>query len=304
MLNIKIELPNGFLNEEVRWDYLITSKMKEVWAVELDLICEFDRVCKKHGLKYYACGGTALGVERHKGFIPWDDDVDLTMLREDYERLISLKDEFENPYFLQHYTTDKAFIFGFAKLQNLKTTALEQVNSPSCQGIFIDIFPEDNIPDDVKLLEAQKNKLLKKLRSMQIMVNSTYNYYPEAETNSKLLFKKILHALFKNLGLFKNTGYIKAKEFEKECKKYNKFKTERVSMLGFSPDNSRFQIDRNKFENIVWRDFEFIKLPCFEDNHGYLTHFFGDYMTPVKGGSYHEGIFFDANKPYTEYTSK
>ncbi len=82
MVDLKIKLPDGFLDEEVRCDYTITHEMKKIWAVELDLLEKLLNVCKKHGIKIFASGGTLLGAIRHKGMIPWDDDIDMMMFRE------------------------------------------------------------------------------------------------------------------------------------------------------------------------------------------------------------------------------
>lgn len=300
-MNIKIDLPADFLDEEVRWDYTITPQMKKVWAVELDLICELDRVCKKYGLKYYACAGTALGVERHGGFIPWDDDVDLMMFRDDYEKLLSLKDEFKYPYFLQHQMTDRAFMYGFAKLQNIETTAIEQKQSPSYQGIFIDIFPLDNVSSDEHEIEAHEKEMKSVLRKMQMFINSTYNYYPYATNKVKLFFKKIVYFLFKYFSFFKDKGIQLAEEFDKACKKYHDKNTQSVSILAFQPLSRRYHIPRSYFENEELKDFEFIKLPVIINNKEYLERIFGDYMKPIRGGSFHEGIFFDTENSYTKY---
>ena len=123
MVNLKIDLPQGFLNAETRCDYIITEKMKEVWAVELDLLVEFDRICKKHGIKYVASGGTMLGAVRHHGYIPWDDDIDLMMTREEYEKLCSIaSSEFKHPYFFQTEDTDPGFMRYLARLRNSDIT--------------------------------------------------------------------------------------------------------------------------------------------------------------------------------------
>ena len=86
-LPIKIKLPEHFLEKEVRCGYSVTEKAKKIWAVELDLLAEFDRVCRKHDINYQIFAGTLLGAVRHEGFSPWDDDVDVCLLRGDYEKL-------------------------------------------------------------------------------------------------------------------------------------------------------------------------------------------------------------------------
>ena len=149
-MNIKLSLPSGFLEEEVRCDYTVSKEMKKVWAVELDLLSEFQRVCKLHDLKYSVCGGTLLGAIRHKGFIPWDDDIDVMMMRDEYEKLCKLADEFKHPYFFQTEETDPGSLRGHAQLRNSETTGILKrelkFKRPFNQGVFIDIFPLDNCP--------------------------------------------------------------------------------------------------------------------------------------------------------------
>ena len=87
MVELEIKLPEGFLEEEVIDGVKVDRKTKEIWAVEMDLYFQLRRVCEKYGLKYFADGGTLLGAVRHKGFIPWDDDMDFAMKRDDYEKL-------------------------------------------------------------------------------------------------------------------------------------------------------------------------------------------------------------------------
>ena len=107
MVDLKVKLPDSFFHEEVRDGYLVTAKVKELWAVQIDLLCELDRVCKKYNLKYILDFGTLLGAVRHKGFIPWDDDLDVSMLREDYDKLMEVgPTEFTHPYFLQNHDTE------------------------------------------------------------------------------------------------------------------------------------------------------------------------------------------------------
>ena len=92
----------SFLEEELRSGYLVSSKMKKIWAVQLDLLEQIKHVCSRYHLTYYADSGTLLGAVRHKGYIPWDDDIDIVMKRSDYNKLIEIAPiEFKKPYFLQ-----------------------------------------------------------------------------------------------------------------------------------------------------------------------------------------------------------
>lgn len=131
--------------------------MNELQVVMLDLFKEFKRVCRKHNLRYFLIGGSALGAIRHQGFIPWDDDLDIGMPRPDYDKLMKLTSEFKHPYFLQNHKTDWGYSLGFAKLRNSSTSFIEKTYhyQKINQGIWIDIFPIDGM---------SKNKKLKKVR--------------------------------------------------------------------------------------------------------------------------------------------
>ena len=153
MIDLKLDIPKEFLDEEERCGFHITKKQKEVWAVELDLLVELDRVCKKYNLKYCATGGTLLGAIRHKGFIPWDDDIDVMMLRDDYEKLCNIApQEFKDPYFFQTEYSDPGSLRRHAQFRNSNTTGILStefpLRKPINQGIFLDIFPQDNVIDD------------------------------------------------------------------------------------------------------------------------------------------------------------
>ena len=128
--------------------FIILLYMNDLQKRLLVILKEFARVCGKHNLRYFLNGGTCLGAIRHKGFIPWDDDVDVMMPREDYEKFLTLQYEYEGtPYFIQSWKSDPRYTYGFAKLRDSSTTFIEDFyrNHRINHGVWIDIFPLDGM---------------------------------------------------------------------------------------------------------------------------------------------------------------
>ena len=108
-----------------------------------------DRVCREHGLRYYLWAGTMLGAVRHKGFIPWDDDMDICMPRPDYEQLIShWREWLPQPYEVIATENDPTYPYPFAKIEDASTTVLERPDFKFLEGVYIDVFPIDGVPSD------------------------------------------------------------------------------------------------------------------------------------------------------------
>lgn len=126
------------------------STLRRMQMRMLDILLEVDRICKKYDLKYWLAGGTMLGAVRHKGFIPWDDDVDIEMLKEDYDKLIAiLPEELPDTMVLQYMKTDPNYFYQFAKVRDRRSRMKENVRYDTLwkeQGIFIDIFPVEKAP--------------------------------------------------------------------------------------------------------------------------------------------------------------
>lgn len=169
-------------------DYKILEQLKKI---EVEMLKEFIKICEKLNLKYYLAYGTLLGAVRHKGFIPWDDDIDIFMPRKDYE--IFLKEAqklLPEHLFLQHLGSEPNHIVSFAKIRNSNTTFIENAVSKFKinHGVFIDIFPLDFYPNDEK--EAQK--FLKKKKEYDFRINSCLDYGTTKNFNTKvkiLLYK-------------------------------------------------------------------------------------------------------------------
>lgn len=129
--------------------YHVTDKMKKIRRVQLDILAEIDAICEKHNIKYYALYGTLLGAVRHKGYIPWDDDLDIGMLRSDYERFLRVATtELPSYYSLQTVDSCEDIIRTNARVCDSRTTAIEEIYiDKKCKsGIWVDIDPIDDCP--------------------------------------------------------------------------------------------------------------------------------------------------------------
>ena len=301
MIDLNIKLPEGFLNEEVRCDHIVTTKIKEIWAVELDLLAEFQRVCEKHHIRYFASGGTLLGAVRHNGFIPWDDDLDIEMFREDYVKLCEVgPKEFKKPYVFQNEYTESGSLRGFSKLRNCQTTAIYEHEKLKCfggydKGIFIDIFPLDCILDDK---EEQRNKKKKANKWCRAYLSSLDIYFHRHESRDSSIgkVKEILRPI-----LYYPSKWTKTwlhKKYEEACSIGNETPSEKVAI--YCIFNKRTIHHRIDYENSVMMDFEFLKIPVPIQYDHWLTNAFGNWHEFVKGGSLHgeNALLYDTNKPF------
>lgn len=286
-------LPISFLEPQTICDHYVGEEQKRIWAVELDLLLEFDRVCKKHGLKYFAFGGTILGAVRHKGFIPWDDDIDVAMPMDDYLRLQTFVEEFYHPYFLQTPYSDPGSFFSFMKLRNSETTFMSRVFSAQGfnQGAFIDIFPLVECPPDQ--VKAQRAKIYPCImRCSNYMKRGCEDLLtPQQSARMKEYCTDDPLAEYDTIiQEFTNPAY-------KGCGYYTH------ASLFFNYDEYHIW-DTKLWEGVVDREFEITRVPLPIGWDEILTEYYGDYMTfppPDKRVSLHSDMIIDMNKPYTAY---
>ncbi len=292
-----------FFREEIRSDYLVTSEYKKLWAVELDLIQELDQFCKTVGIRYFAEGGTLLGAARHQGFIPWDDDIDLIMLWEDYEVLLREGPKyFREPYFLQNYITEKEGEPQLSKLRRSDTTGCTKweqtcVTPPYHKGIFIDIFPVNSVAEgDTRKKQIEDSILYWKLyKGYEVDREKQFNdgvsgLEPAYDAYEKMFLTRYPRLSFPEI----RKGYVQACAMaEGKGSKY-------VGTLSFRSDDPKLIWPRAWYDEVVYLPFEHIQIPCTKYYAEMLRCEYGDWEIPVRGGSIHEMSMFDTETPYIE----
>ena len=299
-MNIKLDIPENFYRGEEKCGYYVSPEMKKVWAVELDLIAEFARVCEKHNIKWYMDGGTLLGAVRHKGFIPWDDDVDVILMRDDYEKLLKIADEeFKYPY----YFNTKHFE---AKLHNETTTMIEWFSNSLMkagvklnfsQGIFIDIFPLDNLPNDKEKASKLLREAAKYGKRYEKFLKWS-DYYIPSQVWWKRPIKDVLYRWFKYNNIARKT-LLKFFDIVKSCKDNN---SEHIAKLIFISDpkflNRRIW-ERSYFDETVYLPFEMFNLPAPSGWKNILDQFYGNWRKYYIRGKH--AYFYDTEHSYKYY---
>lgn len=239
----------------------ITSQQKKCL---LELLDAFLEVCNKYNLTYYMAGGSCIGAVRHKGFIPWDDDIDVYMPRNDFEKLLALPDEVwvNNVQLCSIYKT-KNYRYDFPKLELKNTTVIERLYPNYVGGVFLDIFPLDAVPTNEEDRKIQLGKLNKIVSNY---VKSYIKHDSDCSNIIDLLFTKINR-------LFAGKKFIK--KWEK--------------LVSKNPIDGDFVIDYHNYWSVGPVPYEYFKggyEAIFEGRkvmlpakyHNYLSHRFGDYM--------------------------
>lgn len=254
---------------------LYLDQLKEVQKIQLEMAVEVKRICDENNIKYFIIAGTLLGAVRHKGFIPWDDDLDIGMFREDYDKFIQCAEKkLSSQYFLQTWDTDSGFGLPIAKVRKNGTRFVEKNSAKTSghKGIYIDIFPFDNVPTSkiAQKIHDINTYVLKRL----ILCKVGYELWLDGGKLKKAVYK-VINSIAKNTSLDKNK-----KRLEKQMKKYNNYKTEYVVAFGGAYGYSRESIKREWVENLTTIKFEDEEFMCPKDYDSYLTYFYGDYMIP------------------------
>ena len=268
--------------------------MNDIQKKATALLKCFTEICNDLGINYFLVCGTALGAVKYGGFIPWDDDVDVGLFREDYERFLAQAPALlpEN-YFLQNYRTDPEFPQPYSKLRDSSTTFIEKnkANLRINHGIYIDIFPLDGYP----ILEGEMCRLEWRKRFL------SWQWGCALEADRSFVSK--LHCgFFRFIGCRKRTAKILAK-YERVIAAYPVSGSELVCNHGNWQGKLEYA-PKEQYGKGGIAFFEGIEVRIPERFDEYLTQKYGDWRSdpPKEAQKSHHGVLAaDADKPYTEY---
>ncbi len=271
------------------------SILQELHEIELGALKAFVRLCNAHGLRYYAIGGTLLGAVRHKGFIPWDDDVDVAMPRADYDKLIELvksgkvQEVLGDDYRIESWQTDKEFKSYFAKMSSTKIELQEQLLEDTTvrKGYLIDIIPLDGTPDD----ETRRKIYYAKAMGLRFLCG-TANVHTGIRT-SRSKWEQTILRIVRALRLYRLIDVRKV--YRSMDRLFRAQDAEHADYAGTLTGayKTREIVPRELFgetydEYSLW-EFEGMLLKGPKQCDGYLTHMFGDYrkLPPEKDRKVH-----------------
>lgn len=284
-----LSVPEDFYKSEIRSGYEIGYNMKQVWACQLNLLSELQKTCEKYGLRYWLDSGSLLGAIRHKGYIPWDDDIDVVMFRDDYDRLLELAPkEFKPPIIFQSAYTEKNFVRGHAQMRDTSTSAIipSEIYKDFNQGIFIDIFILDGVSNDPEI-EYSQNKKANRLRAkLEILAR------PMRQQHIKTIIKAIRYRI-KFPGIQGKARLYKM--YEDIFRDNSLEKCDYVATTTFRTVSEKR--NRHIYDTTLMVDFEYMKQPVPAGYDELLTLLYGDYMEPVKIPSMHGTLILDVNTP-------
>ena len=302
--NYVLQYNESYLEDEVRDGFYIPSMIKRTWAVELDVLAEVDRICRKHNIKYYAEWGTLLGAVRHGGFIPWDDDLDIAMQRNDYIRFCEVAPhEFRDGYQLFNFKNHQNFHHFLARVTCSSRICFEDEYLRKHYGFpyiaGMDIFVHDNVSNDVK---AQKR--CEKLAEYIITVADNAADGGMSESQEADALKKINELCDSNIQILEDKEKQRLELYTLAEDIFGTFKDEEcdemTQMMPYSVYGRHMRIPKKYYDKVVRLPFENTTIPVPIGFDAMLSKRYGDYMKLVRNTGGHDYPFYESQKSQLE----
>lgn len=281
---------------------LVEMSLRETQMASLDLLKKIDEICKSNNIKYFLIYGSLLGAIRHKGFIPWDDDLDIGMLREDYNKFCNYCIEHRvslGKFQLDNNDTRKGVPFALSRFCNTEyILKFNQYSTYKSSGIFVDIYPFDGAGND-RDIEYWKKVAFKRFTIRQCVFFACSKDYFIGDNFLRRVEKLpfILYAKLRTSDYFIN-------KLKKYACHFDMNQSDYVSCIMWTSLKIIPRYKKEWFEDLIYTDFEDMKVPIPKEYNDFLTSEYGDYMKfpPEKDRHpYHGYIPYRINKDKNDY---
>lgn len=310
VVEVIMQVTNSYYEDEVRDGFYIPGMMKRAWAASIEVLEVIIKICKKHNIQYFADAGTLLGAVRHKGFIPWDDDLDICMVREEYNRFLEIAPkELPEKFNLVALQTNEEYDQLFARVINRWTFNFEEEGLKKFHDfpfvVGVDIFPLDYIAPDEEEEEC-RCYLTRIVSDIEKTIDKELT-----EEEKEILLSRIEKECKVSIDRTKN---VRRQLLFLEEQLFSMYREDEATELAFMPvwtmkeEGNRFK--KEHYAQSIEMDFEYIKIAVPVMYDAILRQKYGDYMKLVHNWEYHEYPFYkkqmvlmeeEANVKYPEY---
>ncbi len=250
---------------------LTNEEFDVIKQIELEILIETDRICRENNIEYSITYGTLLGAVRHGGFIPWDDDIDIMMVREQYEHFLEIvEDKIDSKYCVMTYKNERNYGLPFAKIM-AKNTVMKETGTPTfdkCNGIWIDIFPIDVSPSN----QAEKNHQYQMSQIIKSKIFCKCNYSFKKKGLSLMIYR------LRKLTLAFSSKDKLINEFENNARKYENMEYQSVVSICGNIGVKKATFDKNWFNGYIDMNFEKRTFRAIKGYKEFLHQTYDNYM--------------------------
>lgn len=288
-----MNIPEGYLNGEIRDGFYVESTMKKAWAAEIEVLNEVDRICRQHDIQYFADWGTLLGTIRHKGFVPWDDDMDITMKREDYTRFCQIVRQEQGELEIINFHTDPEWKDMLSRVINGRNVNYTQEHLDKYHGFpyvaGLDIFPLDYVAPTEEEDKLQCS-MISIVEAFSANIRNNTATPEEIEQTTKDI-EQMCGVKFNNLEPLA-TQLLKLGE--RLSMMYTDEESQAVALMGDHAGPRPLDVyPKEYYSESIYMPFEYTTIPVPVGYEKILIQKYGEnYMIPYLGGTNHEYPFY------------